>query len=61
MPEEQPLKALIPLQLILEAKLVFLVCELEQVEQLCASFHDREGRALCVVNEDWNAAIGVKA
>jgi hypothetical protein len=34
-PEERPLQALVPLEVVLEAKFILLVRELEQVEQFC--------------------------
>ena len=59
-PEEQPLQTLTPLQLILEAKDVVLIREFQQVEQFGASLHDGERRALGVVDQDWDTAVGVE-
>ena len=61
MPEEQPLQALAPFEIVLEAELVFFVCELEQVQHLGAGFHAREGRGLGVVHDHGDAAIGIEA
>lgn len=52
MPEEEPLKGLATLELVLEAKFVVRVIELEEVEQFRASFHDGKGSGLIVVQED---------
>ena len=60
-PEKQPLQSLRPLVLILEAKDVVLVGELQEVEQLGAGLHDRERRRLRVVHQDGDAAVGVEA
>lgn len=56
MPEEDPLQALAALQLVFEAECVVLVGGLEEVEHLGRGLHDREGRVLSVVHEDWDAA-----
>lgn len=61
MPEEDPLQALAALQLVFKAEGVVLVCSLEKVEHLCRCLHDREGRVLSVVYEDWDAAWVVLA
>ena len=61
MPEEQPLQALVPLQLVLEAEAVLLVGKLEQIQQLGRGLHDGEGRRLRVVDDDGDAAVGVEA
>lgn len=50
MPEEHPLQALVSFKLILEAELIVLVCELEQVKDLSGGFVGWEGRRLVVVN-----------
>ena len=54
MPEEQPLKTLIPLHLVLETKLVVFVGKFQEVEELGGCLHDRERRVGGVVNKDWN-------
>lgn len=59
-PEEQPLQRLTAIQLILEAKDVILVVLLEQIQKLRRSLVDGEGRALGVVDDDWDAAIGIQ-
>lgn len=61
MPKEQPLQALIPLQLILEPKPILLIRKLEQIQQLRARLHDGKRRALGVVDDDGDAAVGVEA
>jgi len=61
MPEEQPLQTLVSLQLVLEAKLVVLVGEFEEVEQLGRGLHHGEGGVLGVVHDDGDAAVGVEA
>ncbi len=61
MPEEQPLQALVPLQLVLEAEPILLVGKLEQIQQLGRGLHDGEGRRLRVVDDDGDAAVGVQA
>jgi len=53
--EEEPLQALVALELIFEPVLVLLVGELKQVEQFGRCLHDREGRVLGVVHDDRNA------
>lgn len=50
-PEEEPLQTLAAFQLILEAKLVVLVGEFEEVEQLGGGFHDGERGRLVVVDQ----------
>ena len=61
-PEEDPLQALVPLQVVLEAKLVLLVVLLQQVQHFGARLHDREGLGRDgVVDEDGDAAVGVQA
>ena len=60
MPEEHPLQALTPLQFILEPKLVLLVCELQEVQQLRGRLDDREWRRLRVVHQYRNAAVGIE-
>jgi hypothetical protein len=59
MSEEEPLQALVAFQLVFEAILVFLVGELEQVEQFRRCLHNRERRVLGVVHNDWDAAVWV--
>lgn len=61
MPEEQPLQALVPLQLVLEPKPILLIRKLEQIQQLGRSLHDGERRRLRVVDDDGDAAVGVQA
>ena len=61
MPEEQPLQALIPLQLILEAKFILLVREFQQVQQFRARLHDRKRRVLRVVHDDGDPTVWVQA
>lgn len=51
MPEEEPLKSLVPLQLVSETENVFLVGKFEKVEKLGASLHDGERRVLCVIHK----------
>ena len=58
--EEEPLQALVALQFILEAEGVFLVGELEQVEQFRRSLHDGEWRVLGVVHNDGDAAVWIE-
>lgn len=60
MPEKHPLQGFIPLQLVLESELVFLVGELEQVQQLGGGLNDRVWRRLAVVHKHRDAAIGVE-
>jgi hypothetical protein len=57
--EEEPLQALVAFQLVFEAILVFLVGELEQVEQFRRCLHDGERRVLGVVHNDWDAAVWI--
>lgn len=57
MPEEQPLQALVALELILEAKLIFLVGELEKVEELGRGFHHCKRWRLSVVNDDGDSTL----
>jgi hypothetical protein len=57
--EEEPLQALVAFQFVLEAVLVFLVGEFQQVEQLRRCLHDRERRVLGVVHNDWDAAVWI--
>ena len=52
MPEEDPLQALVALELILETKDVLLVGELQKVEQLGRGFHDGEGWRHVIVDDD---------
>lgn len=59
-PEEDPLQGLVALQLVLEAELVLLVGELEQVQELGGRLVDGEGRALVVVDQDGNTPVGVE-
>lgn len=61
MPEEDPLKGLIALQVILEAELVLFVSELEEVQKFGRGFMDGERRALVVINQNRDAAIGVES
>ena len=56
MPEEEPLKSLVPLQLISETEDIFLVSEFEKVEKLGASLHDGERRVLCVIHKHGNTS-----
>lgn len=44
MPEEEPLQSFAALELIGEAQHVVLVRKLEEVQELRAGLHDREGR-----------------
>jgi hypothetical protein len=59
-PKESPLESLAALQLIREAKLVLLIGHLQEVKDLSRGFVDWEWRALVVVNQDRNAAVGVE-
>lgn len=59
-PEKEPLKSLVSFQFVFESKLVFLVVDLEQIQQLGRSLDDGEGRRLVVVDQDGNSAIGVE-
>lgn len=61
MPEEHPLQALVSLELILKAKLVVLVSEFKQIQHLGRCFVGRERWGLVVVNDDGDAAVGIKA
>jgi hypothetical protein len=61
MPKEQPLQALVPLQLVLEPEPVLLVREFQQIEQFGRGLHDGEGRGLGVIDDDGDAAVGVEA
>ncbi len=61
MPEEHPLQRLVPLQLILEPKLVLLVCELQEVQHLCGRLDDRKRRGLRVVDQHGDSTVGVQA
>ena len=56
MPEEEPLKSLVPLQFVRETEDVFLVGEFEKVEKLGASLHDGERRVLCVIHKHGNTS-----
>ena len=56
MPEKEPLQTLAALQLILKPKLVILVGEFKEVEQLSGGFHDGKRGRLVVVYEYWDAA-----
>lgn len=58
MPEEEPLQGFVAFELVGETEDVFLIGEFEEVEQLGAGFHDREGRVLAVVDDDGDAAWG---
>jgi len=60
MPEEEPLQSLRALKLVLEAKLIVLVGELQEVQELGRGFHDREGWILCMIDYDRNAAVRVE-
>lgn len=54
MPEEQPLKAFVSLELVFETEGIILVEFLEEIEQFGRSLHYRERRVLGVVDDDWN-------
>jgi len=60
MPEEQPLQALAPLELVLEAEVVLLIVEFGQVEQLGRGLHHGERGRLGVVDEDGDATVGIE-
>lgn len=61
MPEEQPLQHLALLLRALEAEEVVLVHRVREVEQLRGGLVDREGRALRVVDEGGDPAVGVES
>lgn len=51
-----PLQGLVAFELILEAELVVLVGEFEEIEELSARFHDGEWWRLTIVYNDRDAA-----
>ncbi len=61
MPEEHPLQAVEPLELILETELVVFVAELEEVQHLSRSLDHGDRRILGIINQRRNTAIGVES
>lgn len=61
MPEDEPLGGLARLELVPEAEVVLGVVVLGEVEQDGGGLEDGEWGGLVVVDQDRNAAIGVKA
>jgi hypothetical protein len=61
MPKEQPLQALIALQLILEPESILPIRKLEQIQQLRRGLHDGERRGLGVVDDHRDAPVRVQA
>lgn len=57
MPEEEPLQALIALQLILEPKCVIFIRDFQKIEKFGRSLHDRERGRLVIVDNDWDSAF----
>lgn len=53
-PEEDPLQALVALELILETEDVLLVGKLQKIEQLGGCFHDWERWRHVIVDDDRN-------
>ena len=61
MPKEHPLQRLVPLELVLKAKLIFLVGKLEQIQQLRRRFETRKRRGLRVVHQHGDTTVRVEA
>ena len=57
MPEEQPLKCFVSLEFVREAEDVFLVGELDKIQELCAGLHDGERWRLSIVHQYRNTAL----
>lgn len=58
MPEEEPLQAFTPPNIISEAELRLLVTFFEEVKQLGCGLHHRKRRVLGVVNKDRDSSCG---
>jgi hypothetical protein len=58
-PEKDPLEGLATLKVVLEPELVFLVRDLQEIEELSGGLVNREWRTLVVVDQDRNSSIGV--
>ncbi len=57
MPEEQPLQALAPLQIIGEPKQFISVRDVDEVKQFGGCFHDGEGWRSRIIDEDGDSAF----
>jgi hypothetical protein len=58
MPEEEPLQAFAPPNIVREAELRLLVTFFEEVKQLGRGLHYRKSRVLGVVDEDRDSSCG---